>query len=153
MFLFQPAQIPTSLGVERIALLDALRVVAPPVRHADNLGGPEDQEDEQHVEVEARVEGRGEHEVVLGPHLVAVAVCPVHHHEPADEPREVPRRDVAVENGHPAKEDGRVPQPELGPSREHAVQSVDQRRHRCPHQECVRDHPPLFLLEELGRTL
>lgn len=138
--------------LEGVALLDALLVVAPPVGHADDAGAAEDEEDEEHVQVEAGVEGRRQHEVVLRPQLVAVPVRPVHDHEPADEPRQVPRRHVAVEDRQPAEEDGRVPQVELGP-REQTVQPVDHRRQRRPDQERERDRPPLLLREEFGRPL
>lgn len=100
--------------LQGIALLNAVFIVAPPIRHGDSLPATKNQEDQQHVEVEARVERRGEDKVVLRPELVPVAIRPVHDDEAADEPRQVARRHVAVEDGQPAEEDGRVPQMELG---------------------------------------
>lgn len=53
-----------------------------------------------------------------------VSVSPIHHHEPADYPGQVPRRYVAPERRHGAEEYRAVPQVEFRP-REPPVEEVE----------------------------
>lgn len=96
------------------APINAIRIIAPPVRHRDDLPSPKEQEDEQHVEIEPCIERRSQEVVVPSPHLVSVPVCPESDDKPSDDAGGVAGADVAVEGGQAGEEDRRVEEMELG---------------------------------------
>ncbi len=48
----------SSAGVESIALLGARSIIAPPVRHSNNLASAKEQENQEHVELEHPISNR-----------------------------------------------------------------------------------------------
>lgn len=87
-----------------------IRIVAPPVWHRDLFARPEEEEDEEHVEVEPSVESSCHQVVVALPHLKVAPVGPVHNNVPADDGRGVTGTDIAVEHRQSAKEDADIPE-------------------------------------------
>ena len=68
------------------------------------------------------------------------SVRPAHHHEPADDAGQVPRRDVAPECRHGAEEDCAVPEVEFG-AREAHVEEVEEEGDEGPEEEAVGEGP------------
>lgn len=135
-----------------VALFHALRIVPPPIRHANNPGTPEDQEDQQHIQVKTSVESGSQDEIVLGPQLVAVPVRPIHNDKATDESRKVACRYISVEDRAAAEEDGRVPEVEFGTGKE-SVEEIYDGWQGGTDEEGVRKGFELFLLEESGWPL
>lgn len=91
--------------------------------------------------------------ITLGhlPKIVAISVCPEHDDKSTDETAEVSSADVAVKASHGGKENGRVPQLELGPRKE-SVQGEDQDRDEGANEEAIGKNLVDVLLEEATRA-
>lgn len=94
---------------QREASLTRNLIVPEPVRHENDLTSSKEQEDQQHAEVEARVERRSQDVVPPRPKRVPVAVRPKHYHEPSNQTAGHSCADITPEMRHCAEEDRCVP--------------------------------------------
>lgn len=91
------------------APLYTLFIVAPPIRHRDDLARTEDDEDEQHRNVETCVKSGSDKVVVALPGLKSTSVEPEHADVADNEARDISGREVAVELGNASTKDGDIP--------------------------------------------
>ena len=91
------------------APLHRVRVIAPPIWHRYLLARAKEEEDQQHIQVETRIESSGHHVAVAFPDLEPIPVGPVHNNIPTDDRRCVSRADITVEDRQAGEENANVP--------------------------------------------
>jgi hypothetical protein len=83
------------------------------VRHRKNFPRPEEQEDQQHVQVKPSIESGTEDVIIPRPQLVPIPVSPVHDNETSDDTGRIACADIAVEVRQTTEEDSRVEEVEF----------------------------------------
>jgi hypothetical protein len=109
-----PSELPLNLPlIQSKTPFTALLVIAPPIRHTDNLATAKEQKHQEQVEVISRIKRRTHKVVIPRPQLTSIPECPIHHNEAANKGRGVTGTDIPVEVRDTTKEDSSVPEAEF----------------------------------------
>lgn len=139
--------------IQSKASLTTLLIIAPPIRHTDNLATSKEQENQQQVKVIPSIKRRTHEIIIPRPQIIPIPESPKHYHKATDKRTGISSTDVSVKVGHTREEDGRVPEPKLQwRFREEFVQCEHEDWGEGADDEAVGEGFETALLEHFGRA-
>jgi hypothetical protein len=100
-------------SIQSKAPFTALLIIAPPIRHTNDLATAKEQKHQKQVKVISSVKRRSHKVVIPRPQLASIPECPIHDNEATNKGRGIASTDVPVEVRDTTEEDSSVPKAEF----------------------------------------